>query len=226
VINDYTVIDWCADEEYTFRQTIKVIDNDAPVLDVPELCVEVGAECNAEVQLCATATDMGDCLSPWLKWEVLVDINGDWTYDYEFSSYVSPSDPNFGTGLNELYIAPTAAGDELCLDLPEIIAGSKNVHRALWKVSDGCGNFSSVTREFLVTDKKAPTPYCFSVSSAVMENGEVELWACDFVISAEDNCSEDFTYTFNGPEEGFDTPESTPGWIEDTGCEGQVFLRV
>ncbi len=223
VVNDYTVVDWCNEgQEYTFTQVIKVIDNDAPELVVPDTCIEVGASCDANVTLCATADDMGECDSPWLKWEVLVDLYGDWSYDHIFSSYVSPLDPNFGTGVNEYYIPASAPGDQVCIDLPLIVEGSKYEHRAIWKVSDGCGNFTSVTETFLVTDKKAPTPYCYSVSSALMTDGAVELWACDFVIGGEDNCTplDWMRYTFTAPTADGGFPDVVLG---DTNCESRTF---
>ncbi len=223
VINDYTVVDWCADEEYTFTQVIKVIDEEAPTLVVPELCVPVVDGCDASVTLCATADDMGDCESPWLKWEVLVDLYGDWSYDHVFSTYVSPLDPNFGTGVNEYYIPASAPGEEVCITLPGgNVPSSKYDHRAIWKVSDGCGNFTSVTETFQVVDKKAPTPYCLSVSSALMTDGSVELWACDFVTGGEDNCTpiDWMRYTFTGPTADGGFPDVVLG---DTNCEARTF---
>ena len=232
VINLYTVADWCADEFYTFEQVVKIIDNEDPVVVTDGPCIEVdgtalaaGGTCEAEVTLCAVGTDPGECESPWLKWQVLVDLNSNWTYDHVFSSYVSPIDPNFNTPLNEYYVAPSAPGDEVCITLPLPVGGSKYDHRAVWKLSDGCQNNSSLTVTFQVTDKKAPTPYCYSVSSALMTNGGVELWACDFVLDMFDNCTpaDLARYTFNGPDEGYETPESTPGWNDDTQCEGKEF---
>ncbi len=222
IINDYTVVNWCTGDEWMFTQVIKVIDDEDPDLVVEPLCVAVNADCVAPVgtvQLKAVATDsseVGACVSPWLKWEVLVDINGDWTYDHIFSSYVSPQDPNFGTNPNEYYVAPTAPGEGVCLTIPVPLSGSKYDHRAVWKVSDGCGNITSTTTTFQVTDKKAPTPYCQSVSSALMAGDEpmLELWACDYVLDGitYDNCTPNdwmrFTFSETAPE---DLPQEDPG---------------
>ena len=43
----------------------------------------------------------------------------------------------------------------------------------------------------MIEDQKAPTPYCISVlSTAVMNtNGEVVIWASDFLLDATDNCT-------------------------------------
>ncbi len=52
-------------------------------------------------------------------------------------------------------------------------------------------------------DSKAPTPYCINLSTAVMQNGEVELWAQDFDIGSFDNCTPGnklrFTFTDVNP---------------------------
>jgi len=54
----------------------------------------------------------------------------------------------------------------------------------------------------MVADKKAPTPYCVSVSTALMQTNPqmVELWAKDFDKGAFDNCSpkSKLYFTFDG----------------------------
>ena len=54
----------------------------------------------------------------------------------------------------------------------------------------------------MVVDKKAPTPYCVSISTALMQTNPkmVELWAKDFDKGAFDNCSPQskLYFTFEG----------------------------
>ena len=76
-------------------------------------------------------------------------------------------------------------------------------HKVRWKVTDGCNNVHTCDYDFMVVDKKAPTPYCVSLSTAVMDMGPdgnpgVELWAIDFNVGSFDNCSdqENLRYTF------------------------------
>ncbi len=232
--NNYTVINWCTEEEWTFTQTISVEDFEKPTILAEDQVIAVGADCNSNGGfITAIGDDNGICPDAWLSWQVLVDLYGDWTYEYEYGSHLNPFDPNFGTSANELYIDKTAAGQVLKITLPEVIENSKAVHRVVWKVSDGCENFTTVTTYFQVTDVKAPTPYCTSVGSALMEDPDgdgpagptVELWACDFDLGSYDNCSDegDLLFTFHGPEDGYESPELTPGWDPDTGCEGRVF---
>jgi hypothetical protein len=62
-------------------------------------------------------------------------------------------------------------------------------HKVFWTVADGCGNTSTCTTNYMVADKKAPTPYCVGLSTAIMRNGSVELWAKDFDKGSYDNCT-------------------------------------
>ncbi len=53
-----------------------------------------------------------------------------------------------------------------------------------------------------VEDKSPPLALCISQSTALMENGMVELWAVDFSIDSWDNCSSlRYTFTSIPPEE-------------------------
>ncbi len=222
IINHWTVIDWCQYEPNGFGndgiwdhyQVIKVLDDEAPVIDDcdPKM-YEVddngdvdndGDKCETRnLMLTNSAMDNGDCASDWLKWTVLVDLWGDGTWEYEFSSFLPSFDSNFndtnGNGIPDRYVAPTSSGEEVKITIPEDIWGSMDNHRVSWKVSDGCGNITSCLSTFMVVDKKAPTPYCVNISSALMNNGQVELWARDFDLGSFDNCTsqEDLLFTFD-----------------------------
>ena len=61
-----------------------------------------------------------------------------------------------------------------------------------WTVTDGCGNVSSETFNFVVSDAKKPTPVCINgLSTDLMPNaGAVTIWASDFESgSSFDNCT-------------------------------------
>ncbi len=222
ILNKWTVIDWCTYDPnasfplgyYTRTQTIKVVDNDKPTLgSCADLMFEIndhgdvdgdGNQCEAKnVMLTKTATDQGICASDWLKWVVFVDLWGDGTYDYEFSSFLPSSDGTFndtnGNGIPDRYAGPTGQGGEIKITIPEDIVGSMSNHKVSWRVTDGCGNYSVCEQNFMVVDKKKPTPYCKSISSALMVNGTVELWAVDFNVGSFDNCTsrDQLLYTFN-----------------------------
>jgi len=243
IINQWTVLDWCQYDPnnpntggiWTHSQVIRVIDNEAPVMSCSpgmypvddytdadndgDLCEAIG------LMLTNTADDNGDCASAWLKWTVLVDIWGDGTFDYEFSSSLPVSDSNFntdnnGNGIPDVYLAPTQSGDEVKVTLPDDIASSMNNHKVRWTVSDGCQNVTSCETTFMVVDKKAPTPYCIDISTALMDNGMVEIWACDFDLGSFDNCtaSDDLRFTFTDTK-----PQNDPRYDPSTGCSSRVF---
>ena len=228
LINYWTVINWCTYEPnnptsagiWKHTQVIKVTDNTQPSIeDCTAQMYEVndhsdsdndGIVCETKVVLTNSAFDEGSdkCPTGWLKWQILVDLWGDGTDDLEFSSYLPPFDNTFNdtnaNGIPDKYVAPTANGDMVSVSLPDI-EGSMSNHKVVWKVSDGCNNSMSCSSTFMVVDKKAPTPYCLDISTAVMEsNGMVELWAIDFNLGSFDNCtSEDnlrFTFTDTPPE--------------------------
>ncbi|HRX29451.1 MAG TPA: T9SS type A sorting domain-containing protein [Saprospiraceae bacterium] len=223
IVNHWTVIDWCQYEPNGFDdegiwhhiQIIKVVDNVAPVLTCENQMFAVndnsdvdndGDKCETrQLMLTNHATDNGDCASSWLKWTILVDLWGDGTWEYEYSSLLPASDNSFsndtnGNGIPDRYVSPTASGQDVKITIPEDIYGSMANHIVQWKVSDGCGNITSCTNTFMVVDKKAPTPYCVNLSSALMVNGQVELWARDFDLGSFDNCTAkpDLLFTFDG----------------------------
>ena len=227
ILNKWSVIDWCVYDptnpalggRYESVQEIKLIDTVDPVLSVPDsLCYAVNQECTSKgVVLTGGASDNGDCGSEWIAWEVVIDAFSDWTPDYTFSSRV----PQLIDGEpNPLYIPKSANGEDISIVLPDGIEGSKVWHRAVWRAYDGCNNNASVTRYFQIADKKAPTPYCLNLSSAVMENGQVELWAIDFNVGSFDNCSDQsnllFTFTDVPPPPRCDEEYDRDDWYDGT----------
>ena len=233
IINKWTVIDWCQYEPnttniggiWTRTQVIKVLDDEAPTLTCSPSMFPVDENCElANPMLTAVADDNGDCSSKWLKWTALVDLYGDGTYDYEYSASLPSFDNSFndtnGNGIPDRYLAPTSSGEEVKITLPITVPGSMANHKIKWKVSDGCGNVSECSTTFMITDKKAPTPYCISISSALMQNGMVELWACDFDLGSFDNCTEqgDLRFTFTDTR-----PQQDPAFDSNSNCSARTF---
>ena len=223
ILNQYTVIDWCQYDPngntqtgiWRHTQVIKVEDDEAPTLDSCEnIMVAIndhsdvdndGNICEAKnITVTNAATDAGNCPSRRMKWEIRIDINGDGPVDFEYTSFVSSNDNTFdddnGNGIPDRYIAPTASGQTITVNIPTDLAGPMSNHKVHWKVTDGCGNITSCTTTIMAVDKKAPTPYCVNLSSALMDiTGKVEIWASDFNLGSFDNCTdaEDLLYTFN-----------------------------
>jgi len=222
VLNYWTVINWCtynpddpfSDGIWTDVQVVKIIDDTAPnLLGCTDETFDVDSNCERDgIMLTNSAEDVGLCSSNRLVWTVQVDLNSDWTIDYTYSS-TAPINSGF-------YIPPSRSGEEIKITLPEGVPGSMSNHSVTWRVSDGCGNFTSCTSSFMVIDNIPPTPYCVNLSTALMENGQVELWACDFDLGAFDNCSDqsDLRFTFTDVR-----PEDDPAYNPLTLCSSKIF---
>jgi hypothetical protein len=132
--------------------------------------------------------------------------------------------------------------DRYCSNWP-LPGGSKDYHRVLWSVEDGCGNLQSCSYLLRLEDCKQPTPICVGLSSVVMpSSGSVTIWASDFDSgSSVDDCTlhEDLLFSFSGdvyqPSRDFDCDaiEANNGptflveiWVADEGndqnCNGFV----
>lgn len=251
LVNTYSVINWCdydpndplwiETDDFTdgivrHIQIVKVTDDTKPVIDNCEDQMfaindhddsdDDGVVCEAKIVLTNSAMDPGstNCPTGWLKWQVYVDLWGDGTDDLEFSSYLPPFDSQFNdtnsNGIPDIYVAPTSSGQTVSIPLPDI-EGSMSNHKVRWIVSDGCQNNTSCESEFMVVDKKAPTPYCVDISSAVMENdGTVSIWAVDFNLGSYDNCSSegDLRYTFTET-----APEDDPLYDDASRSSSRIF---
>ena len=213
ILYHWTIIDWCTFDPsrpenggiFEWTQVITVLDDAAPtVVATDGLCFAVDTEdCTRKgFSLSATGMDEGMCPSAWLSWTINVDFNADWVIDCVFETNTSPvlssGEPN------PKFVAKTVSGEDVTILISDEIAGSKNQHRVEWQVSDGCGNLATTTTFFTVEDKKAPTPYCLNLGTAVMApteefpQGMVELWAIDFNQASFDNClaEEELIFTF------------------------------
>jgi hypothetical protein len=219
-IANYTYTDWCTNQTvFAGSITFMYFDTEKPVLTgCADDMVAVDANCSAVLKFENVATDNGGCTdNGWLKWQLFVDTWGDGTVNHYASSFVSegeftnwkkvtasnpvlPSGVNYAAEVWVKYIQPTTSGATVSVTIDrEPIVGSMSNHKATWKVTDGCHNFASCGEDVMVADKKAPTPYCVSLSTALMQNGGVELWATDFNRGSFDNCTpqEDLLFTFN-----------------------------
>ncbi|MBK9257616.1 MAG: T9SS type A sorting domain-containing protein [Saprospiraceae bacterium] len=222
---EYKLVNWCDNEErgpYTKMFVYKDV-----VPPTFENCRDTmfAVDQNCELRgltLTKRANDTGGCIdNGWIKWVVIVDLWADGTPDYEWSSFLPVGNDvnnaqtgnfaaiqdNNGNGIKDIYLAPTANGDEVKITIPEPIVGKMSNHKVTWKATDGCHNYVTCHEDFMVADKKAPTPVCVPLSSALMADPDgsgparpmVELWAIDFNVKSFDNCTpeEDLLYTFD-----------------------------
>jgi hypothetical protein len=221
---EYNYMNWCTNESRgPFFKDFMYFDQVKPVIEnCDPLMFGVDANCSHRLVLTNTATDEGGCIEEgWLKWQVFVDLWADGTDDWEFSSFLpvnnDVANANNGNlaairddnnnGVPDIYVAPTLNGGQITITIPELIVGKMSNHKVSWKVTDGCHNHTTCHQDVMVADKKAPTPYCINLSTALMEDPDgsgplrpmVELWAIDFNIGSFDNCTpqEDLLFTFD-----------------------------
>ncbi|NNF33417.1 MAG: T9SS type A sorting domain-containing protein [Saprospiraceae bacterium] len=247
IINEYTVIDWCAFDRYydlggqwsghsangyfegghdyldgllcedpvnwpdmrrndgdnqngvyKYIEVIKVIDEEAPVITAEDAMYAANsADCDTEVTLDASATDASDgpCPLTWFKWEITID----WDHDGDFEDETPYTENADGSRIIGDVIAFEVWDQNSNPRVPRKFEGPMGSYDVRYIVYDGCGNVDKEIRNIMIVDKKAPTPYCVSLSSALMANNQVELWARDFNVGSTDNCTheDDLLYTFN-----------------------------
>ncbi len=205
VIKTWRIVDWCSGEEVFCDFTVSLIDTDAPMVTCQDTCIGVDDFWDADgdgntcefannIILTNSAGDDGDCGSEWIKWLIQVDYWGDGVVEYEGSSFVPHNSSN--------YVAPTQSGADVSVSLNKNAASAEWArHIIKWKAFDGCGNVNQCTQVLEVGDKKAPTPYCIEISTALMDTDPplVEIWAIDFNADSFDNCTakNQLLYTFD-----------------------------
>ncbi len=217
-------------------QIVKLFDQQAPILLAQDTCYTVDGDCmSGGIVLEAVATDNGYCGSPWLKWDVDIDLWGNGNIDYSYNSNLPPTDPFYvqpTTGSGS-FVSPTESGELVKVILPDGIPNACGAeHEIIWRVDDGCGNSTVQRTTFTVEDKKKPTPYCVDVSTALMEPGtfgsSVELWAKDFDAGSFDNCSDQdklfFTFSDIRPLQ-IDNPNLDPWYSIDGEVSQTEFLK-
>ncbi len=62
-------------------------------------------------------------------------------------------------------------------------------HKIKWIAEDGCGNEAVCEKTFEITDCKPPVVACANVNINLMVGGMATLWANDFFLYGDDNCT-------------------------------------
>jgi hypothetical protein len=186
----FEYINWCCNEISACRETIYKYEDTTPpvIVECPGENTDIlDGDCLAPIVLSPVATDAGGC-AEGLTWRIRIYPNK----GLAFTEYRTINGLTGGAGLrgnNPTFTHPTG--------LPPGVHGVKYI------VTDGCGNVVECDSEIAVWPKPA-TPYCVSISSAVMKNGLVELWARDFDNGSFTNCGTGallFTFNRNGQAE-------------------------
>jgi|GEM_PF-2541908 len=191
LIREITVIDWCnytpnigdTTGIYRFVQTIKVIDNDKPIITCEDVEIIASDDCGAQgFEVNAMGIDTGVC-SATLSWQAAIDGDDDGIYEIQ------------------LNVTEGVAGMVSARVSDVIMAG---VHSIRWRASDECGNSEEVLCTLTIVDEKAPAPQCITaVSTATMStNGSATIWAADFdpMSNSTDECGGTLTYSFSGDD--------------------------
>ncbi|HEX5624588.1 MAG TPA: hypothetical protein VFX48_01120, partial [Saprospiraceae bacterium] len=175
ILRKWIVIDWCLynpnDKNpkgyWTWTQVIKVLNSVPPTFltSCADRTVDVfGPGCAGQVTLVASAVD--DCTdSTDLVWTHQVDLYNNGIFDS-----ISPAR---GRGKNASGVYPIG------------------VHRVIFRVKDACNNESVCSFLLTVRDGKKPTPYCIGhiVTTVMPSSQSIEIWAKDFNLNSEDNCT-------------------------------------
>ncbi len=198
ILNEYTVINWClyhpndpnwnGEGIWKYIQTIKVIDNDSPIINnCDDLIFSVDENCSADLDLAMSAEDLGACASDQLFWTLSVDLWADNTEDY----FYGPDE------IGQFKTNSIANNELVNIRIPESVGISK--HKISWKVYDYCGNVRACHQSIDVVDDKAPTPYCYRTISSTYwaEDENVEIHVDLFDRGAFDNCSDQVQLSFS-----------------------------
>lgn len=184
ILRTWTIIDWCNYDQnnptapfprgrWTYTQVIKLSNNVAPVFTggtCNNRTIDItGPGCTGFINLVGEAED--DCTDQAdLRWSWYLDLNDDGIID----SIGNTNDASMEYPLGR--------------------------HTIRWEVEDQCGNISRCTATYRVRDGKKPTPYCIhGISTVVMPTTQtLEIWASDFNLNSEDNCTakEDLKFFF------------------------------
>lgn len=128
-----------------------------------------------------------------IQWIVSIDLESDGSIDYEYRSDLPANDFTFNdsnnNGIPDMYIPPTMNNEVQNINLPDI-AGSMAEHTVIWNVSDDCDLSDECSSNFLLLDKKAPTPFCVSLYTIEYEGDDTKIFAEDFNIGVFDNCTD------------------------------------
>lgn len=173
ILRKWIIIDWCVYNPndpntygyWTWTQVIKVMNFVPPTFQssCADRTVDVfGPGCQGQISLIASAVD--DCTdSTLLNWYHEVDINNNGSFDAGFS----------GPGKDASGVYPIG------------------IHKIRFRVKDACNNESVCTFILTVRDGKKPTPYCIGqiVTTVMPSSQNIEIWAKDFNLNSDDNCT-------------------------------------
>jgi len=190
---------------YTFDQVITIVDNESPIIDVDRrhnVFITGGATSKED--------DFDDCMNSNV---ITAEVSNSCdtlvlgTQDISWTIQIYKS--NLRRERIELLRTKSEYGTSAIVNTELGSAGDH--HLIVWQAVDGCGNSSIEESLVWFIDIVPLTTLCIQdISTAVMVNGEVEIWASDFDAGSFDNCS-DVTHYFFLDSEGLPTDEEEEG---------------
>ena len=189
---------------YKYVEIIKIIDTIPPDVAIKDdkMYPITNEDCFTYITLSNTILDMTDyeCPQSSFRWEVTIDWNGNGDFEDDTDHHYTLD--RFGKTIRGMDLV-FEVYDQSSTAYPKALIpfnGPMVSYDVRYVVFDGCGNVGKEFINIMAVDKKPPTPYCVSLSSAVMENGAVELWARDFDRGSFDYCTDQefLEFTFDG----------------------------
>ncbi|NNF36610.1 MAG: T9SS type A sorting domain-containing protein [Saprospiraceae bacterium] len=189
---------------YKYVEIIKIIDTIPPEVAIKDdkMYPITNEDCFTYVTLSNTILDMTDyeCPQSAFRWEVTIDWNNNGDFEDDTDHHYTVD--RYGKTIRGMDLV-FEVYDQSSTSYPKSLIpfeGPMVSYDVRYVVFDGCGNVGKEVINIMAVDKKPPTPYCVSLSSAVMENGTVELWARDFDRGSFDYCTDQefLEFTFDG----------------------------
>jgi|GEM_PF-5050215 len=171
---------------WQYTQVIKIIDNEAPVLDCSPVAGTVGANpatCNGTIDLTIDATG-NSCEGETLR------------YTYAIDAFNNGSIDITGVGNDASGTYPTGE------------------HRIIWSVEDYCGNVGvDCVQLFYVVDNTPPNIVALTQTDVNLANGQGIIWSVELEISSFDVCSDTVQSLIQKPSlgDGQSTPPASAG---------------
>ena len=172
ILRKWTIIDWCQYDEglsnsvndgfWSYTQKIEFLNNIPPTFESNCMIEEFNGatgDCSYSVELTANVSD--DC-TPLNNLRV--------NYQIVFQN------------------GETASGQGIKFESTSVPSGTHSIE---WFAQDQCGNRSSCRDTFTIEDTVPPSANCLGdlVTVISASSKDVEVWAIDFNLSSEDNCT-------------------------------------
>lgn len=174
VVRQWVVIDWCTGAERTNFQTIKIVDDVAPI------CAGTG-----DSQFINIPTDEGVCTGTFdVPPPTVVFECSDWTYNVGYKLRDEDGQPFVDQIFDN--VVDNGDGTFSITDLP------MDTTWVVYNITDDCGNQTMCFIEVVIDDEEAPSPICEGFTNISLDQiGWADLFAESVDDHSYDNCAID-----------------------------------